>query len=153
MKYIVAFLFAGALATGCDESAGIREKSAEPKKSASANAAEKSSDQLTTIQWIDSVRNYGKINDGQVLEVSFRFKNTGDKPLVIENVQPECGCTAPEWSKEPVMPGQEGVINAKFNSSGKAGMASKNITITANTKGSKSHVVHFDVEVLAKKTQ
>src|SRR5688500_19160032 len=53
MKYIVAFLFAGALATGCDESAGIREKSAEPKKSASANSAEKSSDQLTTIQWID----------------------------------------------------------------------------------------------------
>src|SRR4051812_12956393 len=68
------------------------------------------SKQITTIQWIDSVRNFGTIKEGQKLALSFRFKNTGNKPLVIESVQPACGCTVADYPKKPLKPGEEGEI-------------------------------------------
>ena len=68
------------------------------------------SSKFTTIEWIDSTRDYGKINEGQKLDVSFRFKNTGDKPLIIRSVRPGCGCTAAEPPKEPIAPGAAGGV-------------------------------------------
>jgi hypothetical protein len=150
MKHILVFAIVGSLLAGCDETAGVKDKMAEPDKaSSSANGA---SEQLTSIQWIDSTKDYGKINEGQVLQVAFRFKNTGDKPLVIENVRPGCGCTAANPPDKPILPGEEGVINASFNSEGRSGPNKKDIYVTANTKDKKDHVLHFDVEVTAKKT-
>jgi hypothetical protein len=147
MKYIFLFVIGAALMTSCDETAGLKASDTN-SESAKPNANEK----LTTIQWIDSVKDYGKISEGQVLEVAFRFKNTGDQPLVIENVRPGCGCTVANPPKEPILPGQEGVINATFNSQGRSGPNKKDIYITANTKEKKDFVVHFDVEVTGKKT-
>ncbi len=72
---------------------------------------------FTTIEWLDSTtRKFGKIQEGQKLSVSFRFKNAGDKPLVITRVQPSCGCTIAEQPTEPVMPQKEGIIKAVFDS-------------------------------------
>lgn len=105
-------------------------------------------DGVTTIQWIDSVKNYGRINEGQQLQVSFRFKNTGDKPLVIEKVQPSCGCTAAAPPEKPILPGEEGEIKATFNSENRVGMNSKDITVFANTPEGGTHRLHFDVEVV-----
>ena len=119
------------------------------KKAAHGQAALDDS-QLTTIQWIDSVKSFGKITEGQTLHVSFRFKNTGDKPLIIRSVRPSCGCTAADPPKEPVAPGAEGTIKASFNSQGREGMNSKDIYVETNTKGQQNHVVHFDVEVVKK---
>jgi hypothetical protein len=143
MKYLFVFAIAGALLTGCDESAGVKMQD--------VKSDAKTSD-LTSIQWIDSVKDYGKITEGQVLEVAFRFKNVGDKPLVIENVRPSCGCTAANPPDKPIPPGEEGVINASFNSQGRVGPNSKDIFITANTKDRKDHKVHFTVEVLGKRS-
>jgi hypothetical protein len=106
--------------------------------------------QFTTIQWIDSTRDYGKISEGQTLDVAFKFKNTGEKPLIIRSVRPSCGCTAADPPKEPIAPGAEGVINATFNSKGREGINRKDIYVEANTKGTQNHVVHFDVEVVKK---
>lgn len=88
---------------------------------------------LTTIQWLDSTsQTLGTITEGQVVEISWRFKNTGNKPLEIQDVQPGCGCTVAEKHPEPVAPGAEGVIKAKFNSEGHPGHADKFITVLAN---------------------
>ncbi|MDR3712559.1 MAG: DUF1573 domain-containing protein [Puia sp.] len=106
---------------------------------------------FTTIQWIDSTKDFGKIEEGQKLEVSFRFKNTGDKPLIIERVQPSCGCTVAEQSKDPVAPGAEGLIKATFNSEGRSGINHKTLFVSANTKGSQTHSLQFQVEVEKKK--
>lgn len=146
MKYIFVFAIAGALMAGCDDTAGVKINDSEAQKP----AGEKASAPLTSIEWIDSVQNYGKIAEGQVLQVSFRFKNTGTNPLVIENVQPSCGCTAANPPDKPIMPGEEGVINASFNSQGRSGPNKKDIRITANTADKRDHVLHFDVEVTAK---
>jgi Protein of unknown function (DUF1573) len=108
------------------------------------------STKFTTMQWIDSVKDYGKITEGQKLEVLFRFKNTGDKPLVIESVRPGCGCTVADPPKEPIAPGEEGEIKGSFDSNGKSGMQHKSIYIMANTKGSQSHEISFTVDVQKK---
>lgn len=147
MKYIIIFAISAALFTGCDENAG--GKVADLKVN---DVSKSSGEQLTTIQWIDSSRNYGTINEGQVLEVSFRFKNTGDKPLVIENVRPSCGCTAANPPDKPILPGEEGVINASFDSKSRQGLNSKDIIVIANTRDTKEHKLHFEVDVTAKKT-
>jgi hypothetical protein len=76
---------------------------------------------------------FGTINEGDVVEYTYKFKNTGEAPLIIQNAQPSCGCTVPEWSKDPIPVGGEGYIKAKFDSKGKPNMQNKSITVTANT--------------------
>jgi hypothetical protein len=88
----------------------------------------------TTIQWLDSTQNFGKVTDGEKVKISFHFKNTGSQPLVISDVHASCGCTVPSKPDEPIAPGKEGVITAEFNSSGRVGKASKYINVTCNTK-------------------
>jgi Protein of unknown function (DUF1573). len=150
MRYILVFAIVGSLLAGCDESAGVRERVAD---SAAATATNTSTEDVTTIQWIDSLKNYGKIDEGQVLQVAFRFKNTGNKPLVIKSVRPGCGCTAANPPDKPIMPGEEGVINASFDSKGRPGTNKKEIYVSANTADKTDHVLHFDVEVVAKKSK
>ncbi|HXD79727.1 MAG TPA: DUF1573 domain-containing protein [Puia sp.] len=105
----------------------------------------------TTIQWLDSSRDFGTIPEGQNLNVSFRFRNTGSSPLVITQVRPSCGCTVPEQPQEPVAPGAVGKINASFNSVGHPGVQRKTLFVTANTKGVQNYSLHFTV-VVNKKT-
>ena len=103
---------------------------------------------FTTVMWIDSVyTDLGKVKEGAQVEISYRFKNTGVKPLVIANVIAGCGCTVPEKPEEPIAPGEEGVIKAKFDSKGRKGENRKNITVEANTNPTRSHLLEFRVDV------
>ena len=129
----------------------------EPKEPASISPAEGSttnnlqdSSNLTTVQWLDSVQNFGKVTDGEKIIISFHFKNTGSKPLIISNVTASCGCTVPEKPEAPIAPGEEGVIKAEFNSSGRVGIASKNVNVTCNT-ATQNYTLLFEGEVLPKK--
>ncbi len=77
---------------------------------------------------------FGKHKEGEVLDTVFVFKNTGEVPLIISKVKTSCGCTATEWPKEPVMPGDSGKIAVEFNTRGKSGKQTKTITIHSNVK-------------------
>lgn len=102
----------------------------------------------TTIEWLDSTfHNMGKMKEGEVLDVAFKFKNTGNKPLVISSVTASCGCTVPEQPEKPFAPGEEGTIRAKFDSHGKGGTQQKTVYVTANTKPATSYQLNFSVEV------
>ena len=115
-------------------SAGLFACNVNDKKT-SNSASHTDSAALTTIQWIDSTKqDLGAITEGQEVEISWRFKNTGAKPLVIESVQPGCGCTVAEKPSEPIAAGAEGIIKAKFDSKGRPGHADKHITVLANLK-------------------
>ena len=117
-----------------------------------AEAALKDTANYTSLQWIDSThKDFGKISEGQKLEVSYAFRNTGNKPLVISRVQPSCGCTVAEQPNEPVAPGALGMIKASFNSEGRTGANHKTIYVYANTRGSQQHELQFVVEVEKKK--
>lgn len=101
----------------------------------------------TTIQWIDSINaNLGKLVKDQSIEVSFRFKNTGTKNLIFQDVSAPCGCTIPEKPEKPFAPGEEGVIRAKFNGSGN-GHITKQIHVKANTKPFTDHNLTFEGDV------
>ncbi len=78
--------------------------------------------------------------------MTFRFKNTGNKSLVIENVTAQCGCTIPEKPEKPFAPGEEGVIKAKYNGSGH-GEVRKEVYVTANTSPDKAYTLTFHVEL------
>ncbi|TYZ06534.1 DUF1573 domain-containing protein [Hymenobacter lutimineralis] len=85
------------------------------------------------IQFAEMKYDFGVIKPGDVVDHTFTFKNIGTAPLVISNIQASCGCTTPEWTREPVMPGKTGTITAKFNSAGKMGMQNKVLTIDSNS--------------------
>jgi hypothetical protein len=74
---------------------------------------------------------FGKIKQSAPVTHEFKFTNTGKVPMIITNVQASCGCTTPDWSKEPVAPGGKGFIKATFNAAS-VGAFNKAVTVTAN---------------------
>ncbi len=99
------------------------------------DAATMSYDDLpkTTIKFEEMEHDFGKIKQGDNVSHIFVFKNTGTKPLIISSAKSSCGCTVPDYPKDPIAPGQKGEISVMFNSTGKAGTQTKTITINANT--------------------
>jgi len=77
--------------------------------------------------------NFGKIKeDGGPANYNFNFTNTGKIPLVIQGVSASCGCTTPEWSREPILPGKTGFIKVSYNPEQRPGVFNKSITVSAN---------------------
>lgn len=76
--------------------------------------------------------NFGDIHQGDKVERTFVFTNSGTAPLVLSNVMTTCGCTAPSWPREPIAPGQSAEIKVVFNSAGKMGAQNKTITVLSN---------------------
>lgn len=81
----------------------------------------------------DEVNNFGMIVEGEKVTHAFTFTNTGTADLIISNASASCGCTVPEFPKEPIPPGKMGTINVIFNSTGKDGYQRKEIMVKANT--------------------
>jgi hypothetical protein len=88
----------------------------------------------TRLAFENDTYDFGKIKEGTIVEHSYMVKNTGGEPLFITNCKASCGCTIPEWPKDPIQPGESGKIEVKFNSAHKDGDVSKAITVTANTE-------------------
>ena len=94
---------------------------------------------------------FGDIHQGDQVEHTFVFENTGTEPLVLTNVQTTCGCTVPKWPREPIMPGQKGEIHVKFNSAGKMGKTTKVVKIISNAVDPNVQVV-IQTNILPKST-
>ncbi len=75
---------------------------------------------------------FGEIEVGKVMELTFKFKNAGDDTLIIKNINSSCGCTVPRIEKREYLPGETGVIPVKFDSRGLRGKIVKTLTITTN---------------------
>ncbi|GAB3290922.1 DUF1573 domain-containing protein [Hymenobacter tenuis] len=78
------------------------------------------------------LHDFGNVPEGTMATHEFRFKNTGNQPVIIANVQASCGCTTPDWTKTPVLPGKTGMVKAVYNSSGRPGIFNKTVTVTSN---------------------
>ncbi len=83
----------------------------------------------------DTLHNFGTIWYQTEAVFEFTFKNTGKSPLIIEKVHSSCGCTVPEWGKEPVLPKQKGVIRVEYDSN-KIGQFQKTVKIYSNAVNS-----------------
>ncbi len=92
---------------------------------------------------------FGKITQGESVSYEFKFKNTGKEPLIITSASGSCGCTVPDWPKDPIKPGGSASIKVTFNSAGKMGGQDKTVTIVSNaTEG--TLVLHMKGTVDAK---
>jgi hypothetical protein len=105
------------------------------------------SETTPAFSW-ESIRiNLGKTTQNTPVTAVFKFKNSGGAPLVITGVQAGCGCTTPEYSKDPVYPGGTGFIKATYNAVN-AGVFSKTVTVIANVEGGTT-VLTLEGEVMA----
>lgn len=95
-------------------------------------AAEETNTSGPVMSFEEDKHDFGDIFQGDKVEHVFEFENTGNEPLIITNVQTTCGCTAPEWPRDPIAPGQSGKIKVVFNSTGKIGRQNKVITVVSN---------------------
>lgn len=127
--FIVAVLSVFAFASCKDNAANkVNEENV-----ASAEARDAESGKFPVISFEEDQYDFGTIDQGTHVEHVFKFKNTGEAPLMIVNAKSSCGCTVPEYTKEPVAPGEEGQLLVKFNGSGQ-NQVSKTVTLTTNTK-------------------
>jgi hypothetical protein len=94
---------------------------------------------------------FGDIYQGDKVEHTFKFANTGTEPLIITNVQVTCGCTVPSWPRDPIMPGQKSEITVAFNSAGKSGKQNKVVTIVSNASNPDGGLISFKTNVLDRK--
>ncbi len=87
----------------------------------------------TTIAFNKEVHDFGKVLPETEISYTFTVKNTGDKPLLIEDAKASCGCTVPKKPEAPIAPGEEGELEVTFKSKpGQTGLISKTVTVTAN---------------------
>lgn len=75
---------------------------------------------------------FGEMVEGDAASHEFLITNTGKEPLIISTVRPSCGCTTPDWTKEPIMPGKTGVIKASYGTQGRVGSFNKSVTVSTN---------------------
>jgi hypothetical protein len=176
MKRITYFLFSGLLASslifiGCSEDA--KKKEIEPSSGETTTSSEKpgvtnpgdptstmdpgatpansrvANMAKTSIQFANYEHDFGQVMQDSENKYVFRFTNTGSEPLVIETAKGSCGCTVPEYPKEPIAPGGTGEIGVVYKPGKQKGQQNKNITITANTDPVQTIVkIKADVQVV-----
>jgi hypothetical protein len=93
----------------------------------------------------DMVHDFGSVPEGPDATCEFTFKNNSKDPIVIQKAQPSCGCTVPQFSSEPVLPGKTGTINVAYHTKGKPNAFTKTITVLSNA-GTKVLTIKGNVE-------
>lgn len=96
-------------------------------------SAEKSTDKVPVIQFEKTEYDFGKILQGEVVSYTFHFTNAGNVPLIITSVDKSCGCTAGDYPREPIAPGERGDIKVTYDSKGHFGFQSKTVVVNSNT--------------------
>lgn len=91
------------------------------------------SSQVARIDFDSKRFDFGEVQEGDIVEHTFTFVNTGRTPLLISDARSTCGCTVPDWPEEPIAPGEQGSIRVRFNTENKIRQQNKPVTITANT--------------------
>jgi hypothetical protein len=125
--WIFLFVPAVVLLAACQN--GGSDKSLQ---NARLNTYDSTSSQGPVIRFYTTEYDFGRVYEGEKVGWYFKFKNLGNKNLVLTNVEASCGCTTPAYSNEPVTPGLEGEIKVVFDTKGRVGKQYKTITVETN---------------------
>ncbi len=104
-----------------------------------------------TIEFEKEVHDYGTMKQHGDGGCEFVFTNNGTEPLIISNARGSCGCTVPNWPKEPIAPGKTGVIKVNYDTK-RVGPINKSVTITSNASNSPTKVIRIKGKVEAAPT-
>lgn len=88
---------------------------------------------LAALSFETNVFDFGTVKEGEIVEYEFRFTNKGKAALIIYDARSSCGCTVPEFPKDPIPPGDTSMLKVRFNTDGKTGKQVKTVTVQANT--------------------
>ena len=123
---LIVFLFA----FSCDNNSNKKETKSEN----TAPSSMTSSTESPIMSFDKTLHDFGTIQEGETVETTFTFTNSGKSDLIIVDARGSCGCTVPEYPKNtPIPPGESGKIRVSFDSSNKPNMQQKTVTISANT--------------------
>src|SRR6478735_1836585 len=85
------------------------------------------------LQFKEEVYNFGEVLEkGGPVTHQFECTNLSNRPVKILNVKPSCGCTTPDWTKDPIPPGKTGFVQARFDPKGRPGFFTKSLTVTTD---------------------
>jgi hypothetical protein len=142
MKRIIIPIYSAVLIlislSSCDQKTDGKVTSDMVNNSATASGEENIP--VSAIKFDQDTFNFGTVMEGERVSHAFTFTNTGKNALVISKAIGSCGCTVPEWPKEPIAPGAKGKIDVVFNSENRLGKANKEVTVYANTEPATSKV-------------
>lgn len=113
--------------------------------------SQKSQSALPTMDFDKTTYDFGTIQQGEKVSTTFAFTNSGKAPLLIRDAHASCGCTVPDYPKQPIAPGGRGRIEVTFNSFGKKGRQNKTVTLLTNTEAGKEYV-RIKANVMGKKS-
>ena len=128
---------------------GKEEANKTGTEAVATDSLSKAAAELGKVELAESAFDFGQIKEGAQVKHSFVLKNTGDAPVILSKVTASCGCTQPEFSKSPILPGGTSDIQVTFNSEGQVGKQQKIITIQSNASNGLT-TVQLKGEVLAK---
>ncbi|PCH67597.1 MAG: hypothetical protein COC01_05515 [Bacteroidetes bacterium] len=141
-------LFAVSILFSCQSANTPEEISSNMVTNPATASGNKTESALPEISFEHETHDFGKIIQGEKVSYTYKFTNTGDSDLIITKADGSCGCTLPKWPKEPIPPGEDGVIEVIFNSEGKKGIQNKRITLVMNTIPNKKELF-LKAEVIA----
>jgi hypothetical protein len=95
---------------------------------------------VTAVSFDSEKIHFGTVTDGDQVKVVYTIYNTGEKPLYVYDAKGSCGCTVPEYPRNPILPGESATITAMFDTKGKSGEQLKRVTITANTEPAQTYL-------------
>ena len=99
-----------------------------------------------TMDFKDTLHDFGAMHADEVVSYDFSFTNNGKTPLIITGAAGSCGCTVPDYPRDPVAPGKSAIMKVTFNSAGKSGHQEKSVTINTNTVRS-IHMLYIKADV------
>lgn len=126
MAAVAAMVF-----TSCKDKAADKVQAENVEEAATRDEA---ANEFPVMTFEETSFDFGTIQEGEVVEHTFTFTNTGDAPLVLTAAKGSCGCTVPTWPREAIAPGKTGEMLVSFNSRGRKNVQNKSVRITANTK-------------------
>lgn len=104
-----------------------------PQENKGAATVTENAKGMPAITFAEMSHDFGEVIQGEKVEYDFKFTNTGDRDLLITDATSSCGCTVPDWPREPIKPGKSSYMKVIFNSAGKEGYTEKQIVVRANT--------------------
>lgn len=122
----------GFVITSCKDNAAAKIENSNVEQAKERDA--KISLGAPTIEFDKTEFDFGTITEEDSVEGTFKITNTGKTDLVITKARASCGCTVPEWPKDPIEPGKSAELKFVFNPRGKSGMQNKSITLSTNTQ-------------------
>ncbi len=139
-------LCAGILIGGCQNSRSAQDSSQIPSSEeagssvraplTSLSSSRKDTLPLTNVEFDQYVVDFGTLTSGEEFTYTFHFRNTGEAPLVIQEVRTSCGCTVPVWPRKPILPGETGELTVVYNSTGHQGHIVRKVLVYANVPNS-----------------